>query len=231
MGAVYAACDPLLHRRVALKLIRTDSSKDAADHEASRGRLLREAQTMARLSHPNVVQVFDGLVEDQLFVAMEFVTGTTLRRWSREAPRRPAEVIERFRQAGEGLAAAHGAGVVHRDFKPENVLVGEDGRTRVADFGLAHSLKRPPQAGPIPQGLNESFAPGGTPLYMAPEQLQAAWRAPPLISSHSACAYTRRSMVKDRFTATTLLRSAKQSPAAECVSWVAATSPRQCSAC
>ncbi|MFY0536224.1 serine/threonine-protein kinase [Nannocystis pusilla] len=101
-------------------------------------RLQREAQTLARLSHPNVVQVYEvGRYGDDVFIAMELVPGKTLRTWLKSQAPTWRQVVRVFRQAGEGLAAAHAFGIVHRDFKPENVLVGEDGRVRVVDFGLA----------------------------------------------------------------------------------------------
>src|SRR5262249_29715151 len=107
--------------------------------------LLREAQALAQLSHPNVVAVYDvGTYGSSVFMAMELVEGTTLRRWLRKTPRTPNEILDIFLSAGEGLAAAHPAGTFTRDFKPENVLIGADGRVRVADFGLARSL--PPAA-------------------------------------------------------------------------------------
>ncbi len=140
MGVVYAAYDPELDRRVALKLLRPDRFGG----DAGRLRLLREAQALARLTHPNVVAVYDvGTFGDRVFVAMELVEGETLRQWLRAEPRSPRpwrEVLERFLPAGRGLAAAHAAGLVHRDFKPENVLLGRDGRARVVDFGLAKAL-------------------------------------------------------------------------------------------
>ncbi|MDB4956666.1 MAG: Serine/threonine kinase family protein, partial [Myxococcales bacterium] len=129
MGTVYLARDLSLGRDVALKLHRSGSG-----HE----RLYREAVAMAQLQHPNVVTVFEvGTVEDQLFVAMEYIRGWTLRDWATAKPRTWREILEVLLDVGEGLAAAHRAGFVHRDFKPENVLVGEDGRPRVSDFGLA----------------------------------------------------------------------------------------------
>ena len=133
MGVVHAGYDDMLDRKVALKLIRADRTSEAA-----RARLLREAQAMAKLSHPNVVQVFEaGAHEGQVYLAMEFVEGLTLRGWLREQTRSVAEILAMFSQIGQGLAAAHDAGVLHRDFKPDNVLVTRDGRPKVADFGLA----------------------------------------------------------------------------------------------
>ncbi|HKE17421.1 MAG TPA: tetratricopeptide repeat protein [Kofleriaceae bacterium] len=142
MGVVYAAYDHGLDRKIALKFVR-----DPARALAHR-RILREAHALAQLSHPNVVTVFDvGTYRDQLFVAMEFVAGQTLRSWLTGARRTWREVIEVFRRAGEGLAAAHAAGIVHRDFKPDNVLIDRDGRVRVGDFGLALIERDEPATG------------------------------------------------------------------------------------
>jgi serine/threonine protein kinase/tetratricopeptide (TPR) repeat protein len=131
MGVVYSAYDPQLDRRVALKLWRAGSGQDA--HE----RLMREAQGLARLSHPNVVPVHDvGVLDGQVFIVMEFVVGMSLRAWVQEAARAFERTLDVYLQAGRGLAAAHAVGLVHRDVKPDNVLVGSDGRVRVVDFGL-----------------------------------------------------------------------------------------------
>jgi eukaryotic-like serine/threonine-protein kinase len=134
MGIVHAGYDDTLDRRVALKLI----SHERAASEPARRRLFREAQAMAKLSHPNVVQVFEaGEHEGHVFIAMELVDGRTLRAWNREAAHSWREVLQLFVQIGEGLAAAHDEGVIHRDFKPDNVLIGRGDRPKVADFGLA----------------------------------------------------------------------------------------------
>ncbi|MCA9663229.1 MAG: protein kinase, partial [Myxococcales bacterium] len=171
MGVVYLAQDPELDRLVALKLLhRTDGDEDA------RERLLREAKATARLSHPNVVSVYDvGPYEGGSFVALEYVHGGTLRQWLRQPGRSWTEIVQALVHAGHGLAAAHGAGLVHRDFKPDNVLVGADGRVRVVDFGLA----RPLSVGGDPRALidveGQTIQAGnlaGTPGYMAPEQLR-----------------------------------------------------------
>ncbi len=140
MGIVYAAYDPELDRKIALKLIRPGVRGRA---EVARARLLREAQALARLSHPAVIAVHDvGTYEDQVFVAMEFVDGIDMAKWLRKR-RSWQEVLPIIRVAGEGLAAAHAAGVIHRDFKPENVLIGSDKRVRVLDFGLARTDGEP----------------------------------------------------------------------------------------
>jgi serine/threonine protein kinase len=145
MGQVYAAYDPELDRKVALKLLH--GHVDAGDRHAAE-RLHQEAQAMARLSHPNVVTVHEiGGHAGSIFIAMELVAGVDLGRWLAAEPRPWRAVLDMFRAAGEGLAAAHDAGLVHRDFKPANVLVGDDGRARVADFGLVHT-GRSPEAGP-----------------------------------------------------------------------------------
>ncbi len=177
MGEVLAALDPVLHRRVAVKLIRPELWGGGDTQREATERLVREARAMATLAHPNVVPVFDaGLVDGQVFLAMEYVEGTTLAEWLATAPPWEA-VLERFLEAGRGLAAAHHAGILHRDFKPHNVLIGRDGRVRVTDFGLARPLEEPGLgAAPLPRAdstpsltrLGEVL---GTPAFMSPEQL------------------------------------------------------------
>ncbi len=133
MGVVHEAFDPELNRQVALKRL----SFEVNDH-AGRERMMREAQALAQLSHPNVIAVHDvGRIGDEVFIAMELVEGTTLEKWAEAPGRKVDEILGALAQAGEGLMAAHAAGLVHRDFKPDNVLVGKDGRARVIDFGLA----------------------------------------------------------------------------------------------
>ena len=193
MGVVYRAHDPDLDRPVAVKLLHSESSAD----DKARARMLREARALAKLSHPNVITVYDvGTDAGQVFVAMELVAGRDLRRWlddHRSASWR--QVLSLFVAAGRGLEAAHEVALVHRDFKPENVLVGDDGRVRVLDFGLARVHR--PVDGPTAEdrpgnvettndpvargdishlptaafagGLTETGALIGTPLYMAPE--------------------------------------------------------------
>ena len=180
MGEVFAAYDPQLDRKVALKLLRSGS----LSAEEGKARLLREAQAMARLQHPNVIAVHDvGMLADRVFIAMEFVEGQTLGDWLHQ-DHRWKDVLRVFLEAGAGLAAAHTAGLVHRDFKPDNVLLGKDGRPRVVDFGLARqSTATPPirttsQELPLAladtslaQPLTRDGAVMGTPGYMAPEQI------------------------------------------------------------
>ncbi len=187
MGAVYAAYDPELDRKVALKLLRADALVLPAPAPAHvspgelAGRLLREAQALARLSHPNVVAAYDvGAFGDGIFIAMELAEGGTLADWLAERRSVP-QIVELLRQAGEGLAAAHAAGIVHRDFKPANVLLGRDGRVRVGDFGLSRSSVSAPGS-PLPRAAlmvaaTTSTQTGtliGTPAYMAPEQWAGA---------------------------------------------------------
>jgi serine/threonine protein kinase len=169
MGVVFVGNDPQLKRQVALKLVRAEV--DAAW-------LLREAQAMAQLSHPNVVTVYDaGAYEGGVFIAMELVDGVTLRAWLDRRPKPGRrDILRVFADAGRGLEAAHARGIVHRDFKPDNVLIGHDGRVRVTDFGLARSegvvptrpglaaLRTPDET------RTQSALAVGTPGYMAPEQ-------------------------------------------------------------
>src|SRR4051812_48807456 len=163
MGEVYAAYDPELDRRVALKLLAPGGGATAGiESDEARARLLREAQAIARLSHPNVVVVHDaGTYRGRVFIAMEFVEGLTLADWLKERPRAWRELQEVFGQAGRGLAAAHEAGLVHRDFKPHNVMVRADGEVRVMDFGLARSVLDPQ---PSPVGTPPAERPAGAAL-------------------------------------------------------------------
>ncbi|HVU52725.1 MAG TPA: serine/threonine-protein kinase [Polyangia bacterium] len=164
MGEVYAAYDPELDRKVAIKLLRARG--DAADQKT---RLLREAQAIAKLQHPNVVVVYDvGTFGDNVFIAMEFVEGRTVGGWlSAGAGRRTRrEILDVYLAAGRGLAAAHAAGLVHRDFKPDNVMVTNDGQVRVMDFGLARHVGEggaPEEAPPLPvsgaEDVGDTFDP------------------------------------------------------------------------
>ncbi|MEM6990850.1 MAG: tetratricopeptide repeat protein [Myxococcota bacterium] len=192
MGVVLAAFDPELDRKVAIKLLqRADGAGEKAS--AGRSRMLREAQALARLSDPNVVSVHDvGLHDGRVFIAMEFVAGETIAQWlARERP--PwSVVVDRYLDAGRGLAAAHAAGLVHRDFKPHNVLIGDDGRVRVTDFGLARARsdavdwseegsqdsmefvtgERSTSELALDVALTRTGDQVGTPAYMAPEQFR-----------------------------------------------------------
>ena len=169
MGAVYSAYDPQLDRRIAVKLVRTDRLV-RGDAGAMRAQVLREAQAMARLNHANVVAVYDvGTLGDELFIAMEYVEGDTLAAWTRKPGRTWREILACYMLAGEGLAAAHRSGLVHRDFKPDNVLIGDDGRVRVSDFGLASIRASDDSVELATIGTSTSTA-IGTPAYMAPEQ-------------------------------------------------------------
>jgi eukaryotic-like serine/threonine-protein kinase len=160
MGVVYAAHDPVLRRPVALKLLHSA-------HPTSAGRLIREAQALARLSNPHVVAVYDAgeYDGDQVFIAMQHVDGQDLA--TVLAQRRPsrAQILDWFIAAGRGLAAAHAAGLVHRDFKPANVLLDRSGNVAVTDFGLAREVLADGQA-----RQTNIAAPSGTPAYMSPEQ-------------------------------------------------------------
>lgn len=187
MGVVYAAHDPELDRKVALKLLLPRTGGSAGGDTT---RLMREGQALAKLSHPNVVAVHDvGTHGDRVWIAMEFVAGQTLAAWAKERPRRWSEVLAVLADAARGMAAAHGAGLVHRDLKPDNVMIGRDGRVRVMDFGLAHGrgvtmteselastlvsgTDKPLELTPLGSRLTAQGAVQGTPAYMAPEQWQ-----------------------------------------------------------
>ena len=165
MGVVHVAYHEDLDRKVALKLLHRDG-------DAGRALVRREAQALARLSHPNVVQIYEvGEHEGRLFVAMEYVDGEPLDVWQRRPGRRLGELLGAYRQAAAGLAAAHAAGLVHRDFKPANAIVGADGRVRVLDFGLARA--RTPARDELRAAtgpLDQTVGVAGTPAYMSPEQ-------------------------------------------------------------
>ena len=187
MGDVYAAYDPELDRKIALKLL-NDGGAASESQVRSRGRLLKEAKAIARLSHPNVVVVHDaGTIDDRVFIAMEFVEGQTLAAWLGGKTRAWAEIRPVFLAAGRGLAAAHAARIVHRDFKPQNVMVAADGTVRVMDFGLASDASDGNVQAPVESvdrdrvdfsrtmalGLTRTGSLIGTPAYMAPEQFRA----------------------------------------------------------
>ena len=175
MGVVYSARDAKLRRTVALKMLRPGSAGDASQPKM-RERLLSEARAMARLSHPNVLPVYDvGELGGDVFLAMELVDGGTLRTWLGQERRSWRDVLEVFLAAARGLGAAHRAGIIHRDFKPDNVLVGSDGRVRVTDFGLASAVAsiaatRGGEWEPVRSLAGTALA--GSPAYMAPEQMR-----------------------------------------------------------
>ncbi len=184
MGEVYLTYDDQLDRRVAVKVVRAmgQASRDVY------ARMLREAQGLARLSHPNVVQVYEAAdLDGRVYLAMEFVEGETLRTWAKSQVRGWREILDRCVEAGRGLAAAHAAGLVHRDFKPDNVMVGKDGRVRVLDFGLVRAehdaaaadrtldlreSSRVPLSTTtsLDSELTAAHSLIGTPAYMSPEQ-------------------------------------------------------------
>jgi serine/threonine protein kinase len=195
MSTVYRAYDPELDRQIALKLVTAWDENDAEGP----ARLVREARSMAKISHPNVASVYDvGLVDDGVFIAMELIEGPTLEQWVQTTARPWTEILRMYLLAGRGLAAAHDVGLVHRDFKPDNVMVGADERPRVLDFGLARPaafeddelllpdetsiqfVPPPVSRGPQTASISGSFdlrvdvtrtgIVTGTPAYMSPEQ-------------------------------------------------------------
>jgi eukaryotic-like serine/threonine-protein kinase len=189
MGTVYAAYDPQLDRRVAVKLVHPELAQRGGIE-----RLLREGRALARLQHPNVVAVHDaGTDGDRVYVAMELVEGETLGAWLRAGPRTWQDVVAKIAAAGRGIAAAHRAGIVHRDVKPDNVLIDRDGTPKVADFGLAgHSdpvpVELPPgdATEPVPR-LTQPGMVMGTPLFMSPEQRRGE-EVGPASDQYSLCA-------------------------------------------
>ncbi len=179
MGMVFAAHDPELDRKVAIKLLRAGVVR--ADAGEAHARLLREAQAMAKINHPNVIKVHDvGTHGDEVYLAMELADAGTVRAWL-AGHRSLHEIVDVFIQAGRGLAAAHTAALIHRDFKPDNVLRFEDGRVCVTDFGLvgverASGVAPEPaeaiaqETSPLARDLTRTGSVMGTPLYMSPEQ-------------------------------------------------------------
>ncbi len=193
MGEVCAAYDPNLERKVAIKFLRPEFLGRGSQDVAAE-RMRREARLVAKLSHPNVVTVYEvDVFEGRVFIAMEYVDGQSVAEWLKAAPRAVRDVMRVFLAAGAGLAAAHAAGVVHRDFKPHNVMIAKGDEVRVMDFGLAHldtDADQTASGAPVPltttadggASAPESSAERearltrtgtllGTPAYMAPEQL------------------------------------------------------------
>ena len=234
MGVVYAGFDVQLDRKVAIKLVH----RHLLDRPEVRLRMTREAQAMARLSSPHVVHVYQvGEHDDGIYMAMEYIDGQTLGAWLRARPRPWQVVLRTVCDAGRGLAAAHHAGLTHRDFKPDNVLVDAEGRARVLDFGLAQTERararayraeerrrrsttctvpeaRASIAGdehPLVRAPDGDGKALGTPAYMSPEQhFGGAGRPATRISSASASRCTRRSTAIGRFTATPGRRSSNR---------------------
>jgi len=190
MGVVYAAYDPELDRKIAIKILRPHEGK--GDRTRRRERLVREAKAMAKLSHPNVGAIYDvGVHGDQVFLAMEFLSGGTLSAWMKAKKRPWREIVKMFIEVGKGLAGAHAEGLIHRDFKPDNVLIDKNGVPKVVDFGLVRltggaldrsttgtmdAVSDEDDAASLPvaetalAALTRTGAIAGTPAYMAPEQ-------------------------------------------------------------
>lgn len=224
VGEVYAAYDPSLDRRIALKVIRAGDDDEASSQGAAG--LVREAKALASLSHPNVVTVHEvGQEEDRVYVAMELVDGRDLEQWIEENTERPwRATLDVFIDAGRGLAAAHARGILHRDFKPANVLIGHDDWVRVSDFGLAMLLsgddslmvsrsedERSLQSMDASQTLEGGMV--GTPYYMAPEQIDGNATVQSdvyafCLALHDAL-YGERAFVADSFLELATLKSTK----------------------
>jgi protein kinase-like protein len=190
-GVVFAALDAKLRRKVAIKRLR-DGDGDGAAIDRRRDRFLREAQLLASLSHPNVLTVHDvGGIDREVYVVTELVDGCPMSRWVRETEPRPdhRRIIDLYLQVGRGLSAAHHLNVVHRDVKPENILVARNGRVLIGDFGLAGltgSTEGAPTTAGAPAPLTQTGAVLGTPAYMAPE-LHAGRPADPLSDQFAFC--------------------------------------------
>ncbi|MGH7296935.1 MAG: protein kinase domain-containing protein, partial [Polyangiaceae bacterium] len=176
MAEVYRAHDPRLSRRVALKVLRIDSSQEPQSAADAANRVLREARAAASLDHPNAVSVFDvGESDGRLFIAMELVVGKSLRAFVNDAAVRWETKLRWLVDAARALGAAHERGLVHRDVKPENVMVRSDGVVKVVDFGIAKKLRV--DVGPhgtLDDPRSQSIQGGiiGTPWYLSPEQLK-----------------------------------------------------------
>jgi hypothetical protein len=208
MGVVHSAFDPDLERKIALKVLPTE-----VENSDARQRLLREARAMARLSHPNVVTVHEvGTAHGRDFIAMELVDGATLEDWLEASPRSEREIVAAFIAAGRGLAAAHAAGLVHRDFKPRNVLRHKDGRIVVTDFGLVVGVESEVDAFKVTMpsgqatakttpsslsGLTKTGSVLGTPAYMAPEQWTGG-QVGPAADQFAFCVALWEALAKER---------------------------------
>jgi eukaryotic-like serine/threonine-protein kinase len=190
MGVVWGAWDPELERRVAIKLVK-------ATMPAARDRIQLEGQALAKLSHPNVVTVYDvGVVDDQVYIVMEWVRGETLRTYG-ATPHTLRELVAIYRAAGDGLAAAHDAGLIHRDFKPDNAIRGDDGRVRVLDFGLArnevrHDVRSADEGDA--RRSSDLTRGAGTPRYMPPEQAEGI-ALTPAADQYAFCVSLREALV------------------------------------
>ena len=187
MGVVWGAWDPELDRRVAIKLVK-------ATMQAARDRILLEGQALAKLSHPNVVPVYDvGVVDEQVYLVMEWVRGKNLRAYCKE-PRTVRELLAVYRAAGEGLSAAHRVGLIHRDFKPDNAMFGDDGRVRVLDFGLARGEAKAPDPDSDEKYSSDLTRGAGTPRYMPAEQAEGR-ELTPAVDQYSFCVSLREALV------------------------------------
>jgi serine/threonine protein kinase len=193
MGVVFCARDPELGRRVALKLVRQRAGEPPDPRHTAR--LRREARALARLSHDNVVELYDlGSTPRGIFLAMQFVEGRSLSEWLNHRPRTTAQILDAYAQAGRGLAAAHRAGIVHRDFKPTNAIIDERGHVTVVDFGLARGMARTGELAAdssvswtrLTERLTQRNVILGTKGYMAPEQLLALG-VTPAVDQFSLC--------------------------------------------
>jgi tetratricopeptide (TPR) repeat protein len=191
MGIVFEAIDPQLERRVAIKMLRDDAHRD---------RLLREARAAAKISHPNVIAVFDAGIADggDVFMAMELIRGKTLRQWLAELQRAPRETVGALAKVGRGLAAIHRAELVHRDVKPDNVLVADDGRLVVTDLGLVRVEARAGDVQPGTVELTQTGAVVGTPAYAAPEQLDGLGDADARSDQFSFCVMLHEALAGER---------------------------------
>jgi serine/threonine protein kinase len=230
VGVIYVAHDRELDRRVALKLIGTP--KNPSD-TSERARIVREARLLEGLRHPNVIEVYDaGEIEEQLYVSMQLVEGESLDRWLLRPRKSWLDRLALFQQAGQGLAAAHAVGIVHRDFRPANVLVDIEGRVRVTDFGFARPTAAPGEDAPtivrtpaidphslhsIHQPVTHSGVVLGTPAYMAPEMYEG--RGDARVDQYAFCIalfealYRRRPFdANDPLTLRTLVLSGAVSP-------------------